>query len=162
MRITRSTSLAADVARAFAVIASEDHQRAKVATGHGRSSASVTERPDGTVDVHTERALPTGGMPTTVSSLVGDTLMVSESQTWRPTGPDGARWADLSIDVAGAPVRLRGEITLSPEGGGSRLVVDADLTCSVPLVGRKVETAARPAIEESFDLEVRLLRERLR
>jgi len=52
-------------------------------------------------------------------------------------------------------------LTLSPAGGGSSLEVAADLDCSVPFVGSRIESAARPTIEGSFDHEVRLLAERL-
>lgn len=161
MRISRTTTLAAGVEDVFAVITTQEHQQAKVATPTGRSSATVTDQ-GGDVHVRTERELPTSGMPSTVRSLVGDTLRVTEEQAWHPARPDGARTADLTIRVGGAPVRMQGTVTLSPTGEGSHLVVDADLTCSVPLMGRKIEAAARPTIEESFDHEVRLLKERLR
>ncbi|WP_338748258.1 DUF2505 domain-containing protein [Janibacter alittae] len=162
MRISRTTHFDATVDDVFAVVASEDHQQAKVATELGRSSAAVTDLGGGRTRVRTERVLPTRGMPAAVSSLVGDTLTVTEEQTWRPVGPDGTRSADLGIRVAGAPVQMRGTVTLSPAGEGSDLVVTGDLTCSVPILGRKIETAAKPTIEESFDHEVRLLSERLR
>lgn len=161
MRISRTTNLDAGVEDVFAVIATQEHQRAKVATQLGRSSAAVTHLGGGRVGVRTERELPTRDMPGTVSSLVGDTLRVTEVQTWQPAGADGTRTAALEIDVAGAPVRMRGTVTLSPAGEGSRLVVTGDLTCSVPFVGKKIEAAAKPTIEESFDHEVRLLSERL-
>lgn len=162
MRISRTTRLDAGVDDVFAIIATQEHQEAKVATQTGRSSATVRDPGDGRVSVRTERELPTRGMPTTVSSLVGDTLMVTEEQVWRPARPDGTRTADLTIDVAGAPVQMRGTVTLSPAGEGSQLVVAADLTCSVPFVGKKIEAAAKPTIEDSFDHEARLLSERLR
>ena len=161
MRISRSTHLAADVEEVFAVLATEEHQLAKVASEVGRSEASVTVSADGAARVRTSRSLPTRDMPSTVSSVVGDTLTVTEDQTWRPAAADGRRTAALALDVAGAPVRMRGTISLAPDAGGSLLDVDADLTCSLPFVGRKIEAAAKPTIEESFDLEVDLLRERL-
>lgn len=162
MRISRTTSLDAGVEDVFAVVATQAHQQAKVATERGSSSATVTDLGGDRVAVRTERQLPTRGMPAAVSTLVGDTLTVTEEQTWHPARADGTRTADLELHAAGAPLRVRGTVTLSPAGDGSRLVVDADLTCSVPLLGRKIEAAATPTIEESFDHEVRLLRERLR
>lgn len=162
MKITRTTSLPAGVEDAFAVIASQEHQTAKVDTWTAASSASVTEQAGGAVGVHTERELPTRGMPAPVVSMVGSTLTIIEQQNWSQAQSDGSRSADLEITVVGVPLRLIGRTTLSPTGEGSRLAIDADLDCSLPFVGRKVEAAARPAIEESFDLEARLLTERLR
>lgn len=162
MKISRTTHFDAGVEDVFAVIATEEHQQAKVATQLGRSSATITDLGGGRTGVRTERVLPTRGMPTAVSSLVGDTLTVTEEQTWGPARQDGTRTADLELRVSGAPVRMRGTVTLSPAGEGSRLVVAGDLTCTVPFLGKKVEVAAKPTIEESFDHEVQLLSERLR
>lgn len=162
MKISRTTTFTRGVADVFAVIATPEHQQAKVAYHSEGSSARVTDLAGGLVGVHTERVVPTTDMPSAVASVVGDTLKITEQQTWRPAGADGTRRADLEIDVDGAPVRLRGTVTLSPTSTGSRLVVDADLTCSLPFVGRKIETAAKPRIEESLDHEVQLLSERLR
>lgn len=161
MKITRSRSLPAAVEDTFAVIATQDHQEAKAAAQATESSATVTELEGGLLGVHIERVLPTKGMPGPVATVVGETLAITEQQTWRAPRADGARTADLEITVGGAPLTLLGTITLSPEGTGSTIAIDADLTCTVPLLGRKVEKAARPTIEDSFELEARMLRERL-
>ena len=161
MKITRTTTLDADVDDVFAIITSREHQEAKLAAQTDSSSVEITERAGGAVGVHTDRELPTEGMPGPMVSIVGSTLAITEQQSWGPEQPDGSRTADLEITVKGAPVRLVGRIYLYPTAGGRTLAVDADLTCSLPLVGKKVEAAAAPAIEESFDLEVGLLTERL-
>lgn len=161
MKITRTTTLDAGVEDVFEIITSQEHQEAKLAEQSDSSSVEITEQA-GAVGVHTERTLPTEGMPGPMVSIVGSTLAITEQQNWSHPQADGSRTADLEITVAGAPVRLVGRIVLAPTDGGSSLAVDADLGCSVPFVGKKVETAAAPAIEESFDLEVRLLTERLR
>jgi len=161
MRITRTASLPAGVEDVFSLIASEEYQKAKVAAQAERSSASVNEQAGGAVGVHTRRELPTADMPAVVTSMVGDTLTVTEQQNWSQPLPDGSRTADLEIRVAGVPLQLVGRLTLSPAGDGSSLEVAADLDCSVPFVGSRIESAARPTIEGSFDHEVRLLAERL-
>ena len=153
MKITRTTSLPAGVEDVFAVITSQEHQEAKVAAQAERSSATVTPQAGGAVGVHTERELSTRGMPRPVVSMVGSTLTVTEQQNWSQP---------MEITVAGAPVQMVGRIRLVPSDGGSSLVVDADLDCSVPFIGPKIEAAAKPTIEGSFDLEVRMLTERLR
>lgn len=161
MKITRTTTLDADVEDVFAIIASREHQEDKLAQ-YASSSVEITERAGGAVGIDTERELPTDGMPGPMVSIVGSTLTITEQQSWSQPAADGSRTADLKITVAGAPVRLVGRLTLAPSEGGSSLAVDADLTCSMPIVGKKVEAASAPAIEQSFDLEVDLLTERLR
>lgn len=161
MRITRSAPLPGGVEDAYAVIATQEYQQAKVAAQAQRSTATVTEQTGGSVAVRSERHLPTEGMPGPVASMVGDTLTITEQQTWRPAGADGSRHADLELTVAGAPLTLVGTIVLAPAAGGSTLSIEADLRCSVPLFGKKIEEAARPAIEESIDHEVAQLTDRL-
>lgn len=161
MRITRSVTLPAGVEDAFAVIASPEYQQSKVAAQSQGATATVIDQTGGVVAVHSQRRVPTRGMPGPIVSMVGDTLVIVEQQTWRPAKAGGTRSADLEITVDGAPVGLVGTITLSPDAAGSRLSVEADLSCSVPLFGRKIEQAAKPTIEESIDFESRLLTERL-
>nr|WP_257911011.1 DUF2505 domain-containing protein [Janibacter limosus] len=86
------------------------------------------------------------------------------SSSSRPRGParsDGSRHADLALTVTGVPLKLVGTIALSPTASGSTLVIDADLSCSIPLFGKKIEEAARPAIDDSIDHEVSQLGARL-
>lgn len=162
MKISRTTTLPAGVEDVFAVIASREHQEAKAAVQADRSSATVTPQAGGAVGVHTERELSTHGMPGPVASMVGSTLVITEQQNWSQPNEDGSRSADLEITVSGAPVQLMGRIVLGPSGEGSSLVVDADLDCSMPVIGKRIEAAAAPTVEESFDLEARMLTERLR
>lgn len=161
MRISRTAPLPAGVEEVFAIIATTEHQRAKIAAAGAEGTASVTEQVGGFTAVHAERVLPTRGMPGPVAAMVGDTLQVTEQQTWRPAAADGSRTADLEITVGGVPVTLRGHVVLAPAAAGSTMSVDADLRCSIPLMGRKIEEAARTPIEQSMDSEVRLLTERL-
>lgn len=162
MKITRTTTLDGGVEDVFAIITSQEHQEAKLAAQSESSSVEITEQAGGAVGVHTERQLPTEGMPGPMVSIIGSTLAITEQQSWSQPQSDGSRTADLELTVAGAPVRLVGTISLAATGEGSSLSVDADLSCSMPFVGKKIEAAAAPAIEESFDLEVALLTERLR
>lgn len=161
MKITRKATLPAGVEEAFAVISTQEYQQSKVEAQAPSATALVTEQAAGSVAVHSERNLPTTGMPGPVVSMVGDTLTISEQQNWRPALDDGSRHADLELTVGGVPLRLVGTIILSPTANGSQISVDADLSCSIPLFGKKVEEAAKPAIEESIDQEVDQLTARL-
>jgi hypothetical protein len=49
-----------------------------------------------------------------------------------------ARTARLDVDVKGAPTRVTGTIRIVPEGSGSSYQVDFQVTCSIPLIGKKI------------------------
>lgn len=161
MRISRSSPVPVDVETAFAVIATEVFQRDKVA--EVCTSASATLREQGEVlRVDGERVLPTAGMPRAVVAAAGDELRITEQQIWSAPDTDGARHAELEMTVQGLPLSMTGRASLTPDGEGSVLTFDGDLTCGLPLVGGRIERAAAPVIEGAFDDEATLLARRTR
>jgi hypothetical protein len=56
----------------------------------------------------------------------------------------------VTMTVLGQPVNFKGEIRLSPGGRGSVVDVRGDLKVAVPLLGRKLEQAAVPAVMAAY------------
>lgn len=160
MKITRDATLPAGPDEVFALVATQEYQQAKVETQAPGSTAEVSERGD-TLVVRSQRSLPTREMPSAVGAIVGETLQIVEQQTWGPAGADGSRRADVDVTVPGLPLTMRGTIDLTPRGEGAHLAVHGDLTCTLPLVGRKIAEAAQPLILQSIDAEAAMIRERL-
>lgn len=50
----------------------------------------------------------------------------------------GAHTARLDVDVKGAPTRVTGTIRIRPDGAGSSYEIDYEVSCSIPLVGKKI------------------------
>jgi Protein of unknown function (DUF2505) len=159
MKIAKSIEYAATPEEVFAVLSDAKFQEAKcAATAAIRHSASVKTVGDRTV-VTTERILPSTGLPDFAKSMVGDTLKVTETQSWGPASDDGSRQGTVEMAVAGAPIALNGTLSLAPRGAGTVETVDAELKAKVPLVGGKIEKAAAPPIEEAIDIEARTAHE---
>jgi hypothetical protein len=59
---------------------------------------------------------------------------VLEIKEWDPA----ARTARLDVDVKGAPTRVTGTIRIVPDGTGTSYQVDFQVTCSIPLIGKKI------------------------
>jgi hypothetical protein len=58
------------------------------------------------------------------------------------------------VEIAGAPVRLTGTVTLAPEGtDGAVLTYDGELKASVPLFASAVEQAAAGAVRSALQSE---------
>jgi hypothetical protein len=156
MKIAKTVEYAASPEEVFAVLSDKAFQDAKcTATGAIRYTATVATEGHRTV-ITTERILPTDGMPDFAKSMVGDTLKVTERQDWGPAGADGGRHGTVSMVVSGAPVALKGTLSLAPGGPGSVEQVDADLKASVPLIGGKIEKAAAPPVEDAIAIEQRV------
>ena len=118
----------------------------KVAATHALSyDVDVVGTPDGGFTVTTRRTMPTDTLPDAARSFVGDTLDIRQVEAWERPSADGARAGSLVVEVVGAPLRLSGMLRLRRDGEGSVQDITGDLTCSVPLLGGRLEKAAYPA-----------------
>jgi hypothetical protein len=137
----------------FVMLADEEFQNRKCkATGALQHTVSITSKDDHTIVVST-RNLPSDRFPHFVKSMVGDTLNVTETQDWGPSGADGARQGTLTVDIAGAPVHLHGTLALTPGGPGTVEIIEGDLKARIPFLGGKVEEAAAPAVQSAIRVE---------
>lgn len=153
MEITETIEYAASPEAVYAMLTDPEFQKQKcVDLDNQHYDSAVTPAGDG-ARVVTHREDSTDGMPGAVRSFVGDALKITETYEWAGAGPDGSRTADLLVEVAGAPVAMRARVQLVPEGQGSRLRLAGDLKASIPLVGRKVEKSAAPAIVHALRSE---------
>lgn len=159
MKISESADLPATPDAVFAMRATTQFQDEKcLRTSPAEHSVAIDEQAGRTV-ITTTRSMPTDNLPDAVRSIMGGHLVVNETQDWGPAGPDGSRSARIDIQVDGAPVTLRGTLTIRPSAAGTHQSLDADLKAAIPFLGGKVEKAAAPAIKHGFDLEAQILKE---
>ena len=153
MKFATTVEYAATPDEVFAVLSDAKFQEAKcAATAAIKHSAAVKTIGDRTV-ISTERVLPSDGLPDFAKSMVGDALKVTETQDWGPASDDGTRQGTVEMGVAGAPISLKGTLSLKPGGSGAIETIDAELKARVPLIGGKMEKAAAPPIEEAIAIE---------
>jgi len=118
-------------------------------------AASVTEVPDGGAVIESKRSLP-AELPAFARALVGETVDLTETQSWSAAAADGSRTAELKVAFGASPVEVNGTMQLNPTSGGAEIVIDAEAKSSVPFIGGKVETLTRDqtlqaiAKEEAF------------
>ena len=116
----------------------------------------VRVKDDDTALIKTKRKLPSIGFPSLLHKVVPSGVTSSETVSWGPAAADGSRVARLHVDFHGAPARMNGELRLSPDaGGGSIIVIDADFSVMVPIVGRKAEQLAAPIVFNVIESEER-------
>jgi hypothetical protein len=130
----------ADPATVFAMLTDEEYIGRKVRAANAiRHEASVARDGD-QVTIRLLRVMPPD-VPDFVRRFIGDTIDLQQTDVWGPAAPDGSRTGTISIDMAGAPVALRGTLRLGPDGTGSVTSVDGRIKASVPFVGGKIEQA---------------------
>lgn len=104
------------------------------------------------------RTLPA---PPEAQRFTGKTLTVVEEIAWGEAAADGSRTGALSVKVPGQPIGMTGEVRLSPSGDETVCLVSGDLKANIPLLGRKIEQMAAPAMVDGIRVQERVGRQRL-
>jgi uncharacterized protein DUF2505 len=101
----------------------------------------------------TSRTMPS---PESAARFTGPQLTVVEEVQWGEAGSDGARTGTLTMTVLGQPVRLSGTLQLGPGGRGTTVELTGELKVAIPLLGRKMEESAAPAVLAGFRTQQRV------
>lgn len=99
--------------------------------------------------------------PDQAKRFVGETITIIETYVWGEAATDGSRTADLTVEVPGTPAGMTGTAVLSPTADGSQVVVEGELVVNIPLLGKKLEQAAAPALTEGIEVQESVAREYL-
>lgn len=145
----------------MAIIADEDFQEEKCRATYALDfEATVHNGSPREFLVQTRRDMPTEHLPDIARGFIGDRFTIHETQSW--TGPDssGAYVADLRVHVQGAPINGTGQRRLTPAGKGTEDVTEIRIKASIPLIGRRIEEAAAPAVKAAAEIEAELLARR--
>lgn len=95
--------------------------------------------------VKTSRELPA---PSEARPFTGATLTVVEDTTWTDNG--NGHTGTVTMKVPGQPVNFSGTYELAAGGAGTTLSLRGVLKVNVPLLGKKLEQAAAPAVLAGF------------
>lgn len=96
------------------------------------------------------RTLPA---PEMARTFTGSTITITEDITWGGAEPDGGRVGDLVLTVDGQPAKMTGTVTLAPNGSASTVTINGDLKVNIPLLGKKLEKSAAPAIYDGIKVQ---------
>ncbi len=146
MEISARVEFAADPDRVFAMVTDQRYLDRVCQASHAEAYETSV---DGTT-THTSRTLPA---PEMASRFTGPTLNVVERVEWGEAGADGSRTAAVTLNIPGQPVEMKGKLELTPGGPGTVLELTGDLKVAIPLLGRKLEQSAAPAVLAGFDVQ---------
>lgn len=154
MQISATATFAADPARVYAMQTDRAFLEEVC-----RAGGAVTYEVE--VDGNRTRMSRSMPSPDVARMVVGDTITVVETYVWGEASADGSRTAQLHVDVPGTPGQMNGTALLTPTAGGSQIHVTGDLVVKIPLLGRKLEQAAAPALTAGVEVQERVAREHL-
>jgi hypothetical protein len=76
-------------------------------------------------------------LPEVARKIMGDTVGMVQQDAWDL----GKRTGRIDIDIKGAPLKISADMKLIDEGGKGVNVQTWNVSCSIPLVGGKIEAA---------------------
>jgi hypothetical protein len=121
------------------------------ATGATRWDVTVdADESGGRVEV--TRVLP-AEVPDAVRRIIGETVTVTQTETWGAAKADGTRQGDVELQVKGQPATMKGSSRLAPSAGGTQLQMDGELKVRIPLIGGRLEKELVKAIKMALRKE---------
>lgn len=148
----------ADAATVIAMISDPAYVQEKgERTGSRDISVEVVVSDDGGFVITSTRSMP-AKVPSFAAPFVGDTITVTEVQTWGPPADDGS--ASASVTVAfNSPISYDGTIELMADGASTRAMNAGEFTAGVPFISGKVERVAADQTERYLAKEVTVAEE---
>ena len=146
MDISARVEFAADPDRVFAMVTDQRYLDQVCQASH----AEAYETSVNGSTTHTSRTLPA---PDMAARFTGPTLQVVERIEWGEPGAAGSRTAAVTLTIPGQPGEMKGHLQLAPGGPGTVLQLTGDLKVAIPLLGRKLEQSAAPAVLAGFDVQ---------
>ena len=146
MEIRASLSFPADPETVYALL-TDPGFLGEVATEAGTRDVRVAVAGSSTTS---RRTLDTPGQ---AEKIIGPDITIVEERHWGSARADGGRTAVLALTCPGQPVTMTGTVDLRPSRAGTEVTVHGDLVIKIPLVGKKLEKLAAPAIHEGIRAE---------
>jgi hypothetical protein len=143
MDISSQAEFAADPSTVYTMMTTKEYLD-KVCAATRASDYDVTVSG---VTTKTSRTLPA---PEMAARFTGPTLQVVEEIVWGDASADGSRVGALKLTVPGQPLSMNGTMSIKPGGPGTVVALDAELKVSIPLLGKKLEQSAAPAVTSGF------------
>lgn len=134
-----------------------DAFRARLADHTGLSSELLEERSDGPVLVRRLKFLSGRDLPTVVAKALGAKRLSYEQENRLDLAKSRLDWV-VRLPVLGDRVSVSGVTTITPDGTGSKRVVDGTIEVRMALVGGQIEKAVVGEFQKSMERAVDLAR----
>ena len=87
-------------------------------------------------------------LPSAAKKVIGETAEVTQTEEWTRAGDELT--AKIAIATKGAPGGFTGSSKISPTDTGSSWSTELDIKISIPLLGKKLESAAYDETGDNF------------
>lgn len=123
----------------FAVMVDADYLRARLAKLGGPGAELLEHSANATSGRYRLRhGVDKQDLPPLVGGLVSGNLVIERTESLRREA-DGRYGGTVDVAIPGTPASAKGSIRITDTPGGSELVVQADVTVAIPLLGGRIE-----------------------
>lgn len=145
---------AQDIIEAYADRGFNEHLSKKV--GASLRSFEVVGPLDGPFEIVTEQSMSAEKLPDIAKKVIKGEVTVHVTHSWGAPDAAGSRRADTAVKIASAPVTAQAAQNLHVRGAEETLsTVRGEVTVNIPIVGKKIKTAAEPYMRKFVDLQAR-------
>lgn len=145
---------AEEIVNAYASKAFHEHLATKV--GSELKSFEVKGSSAAGYEIVSTQAVSVDKLPDIAKKVIKGTVNVTMTDTWSAPDAAGSRRSDTRVDVAGAPVKGTAAQNLHARGDSETLAtVRGEVEVKIPLIGKKVKSAAEPYIAKFIELQAK-------
>lgn len=143
-----------DVETVYALITDPDFVTRKYeALGGTDIAIDRSESEDGGCEVTTKRTV-TVDLPGFAKRVMTPSNTAVQIESWSAPDELGNRTSSYKVEIQGMPSKVTGTLVLSPDAGGTKQVIDADVKVSIPLIGGKLEKFGIETGTKDIDAQV--------
>lgn len=147
MAVQETTTVNATVDQVAEAFASEDFARfACEKLNIGFESFEVNGDTAGAFTATSTRNVSADRVPEIAKKFVSKGLKMTQVDTVSAPAEDGSRTIESDIKVSGMPVTAKASQQLVAQGEQTVITVSGDVQCGIPLVGKKIASAAEPYV----------------
>lgn len=157
MRLFVDSQLPASPAVCWEVFEGAEFQ-ARLEAQTGLRTEVLEERQEGPVTVRRLRYASRAELPAVAATALGSKNLAYEQENRLDLSRSSLTWV-VRIPLAGDRVKASGTTVIHEAPGGSRRVVEGDVTISVPFVGGTIEKAVVGEFEKSMARAVEIARQ---
>lgn len=134
-----SVDIDKDVDTVFHAITDGDYIKQKLETNGARNINVKSSGANGTsANLVYTREEP-ADVPSALKKFISEWNELTNTDNWSGTAGDSYS-CNYEVDMGGGPIKVGGTHTLEPNGsGGTTSTINMDISCGVPLLGKKIE-----------------------
>lgn len=92
-------------------------------------------------------------LPEIAQRFLGSQILVTERFNWN----QDSTTAQVVIEIKNAPLDISGQLILSPKNSSTELILDLEMSASLPFFGEKIENFAEKIWNDISEIEFKLI-----